>query len=101
MAAIMLQTITSFYAEISGKRLFIPAKTYEKNIVCKDYCISYHDDKTCSLPACKYHIILLRQIEELLHELDTLCFTDQHVDCLYTLLKYLFSGKIFAEWKCV
>ena len=29
--------------------------------------------------------------------LDTFCFTYQHVDCLYTLFKYRFSGKIFAK----
>ena len=96
MAAIMLQTIPSFYAKISEKSLFISAKTYEKFIVCKDYCIAHHDDKTCSLPACKYHI-LLGEIEEMLHKLDTFCFTYQHVDCLYTLFKYRFSGKIIAK----
>ena len=97
MAAIMLQTIPSFYAKISEKSLFISAKAYEKFIVCKDYCIAHHDDKTCPLPACKYHIILLGEIEELLHKLDTFCFTYQHVDCLYTLFKYRFSGKIIAK----
>ena len=79
------------------KSLFISAKTYEKFIVCKDYCIAHHDDKTCLLPACKYHNILLGKIEELLHKLDTFCFTYQHVDCLYTLFKYRFSGKIIAK----
>ena len=97
MAAIMLQTIPSFYAKISEKSLFISAKTYEKFIVCKDYCIAHYDDKMCSLPACKYHIILLGEIEELLHESDTFCFTYQHVECLYTLFKYRFSGKISAK----
>ena len=63
IAAINLQTIPSFYAKISEKSLFISAKTYEKFIVCKDYCIAHHDDKTCSLHACKYHIILLGEIE--------------------------------------
>ena len=29
--------------------------------------------------------------------MDTLCFTYQHVDCLYTLFKYRFSGKFIAE----
>ena len=54
MAAIMLQTIIpSFYAKISEKSLFISAKTYEKIIVCKEYCTAHHDDKTCPLPACK------------------------------------------------
>ena len=97
MAAIMLQAIPSFYAKISEKSLFISANTYEKYIVCKDYCIAHHDDKTCFLPNCRYHIILLGEIEELLHKLDTFCFTYQHVDCLYTLFKYRFNGKIIAK----
>ena len=97
MAAILLQTIPSFYAKVSEKILFISAKTYEKFIVCKDYCIAHHDDKTCLFPACNYHIILIGEIEELLHKLDTFCFTYQHVDCLYTLFKYRFNGKIIAK----
>ena len=97
MAAIMLQTIPSFYAKISEKSLFISATTFEKYIVCKDYCIAHHDDKTCFLPACKYHIKLLGNVEELLKTLDTFCFTYQHVDCLYALFKYWFSGKVIAK----
>ena len=95
MAAIILQSIPGFLAKISEKSL--SAKTYEKYIVCKEYCIAHHDGKTCSLPACKYHIIPLGQIEELLHKLDTFCFTYQHVDYLYTLLKCRFSGKNIAK----
>ena len=97
MAAIMLQTIPSFYAKNSEKSLFISATTYEKNIACKDYCIAQHHDKTCFLPACKYHIILLGENEELLYKLDTFCSNFQHVDCLYTLFKYRFNGKNFAK----
>ena len=97
MAAIMLQAIPNFYAKISEKSLFISTTTFEKYIVCKDYCIAHHDDKTCFLPACKYHIILLGNVEELLKKLDTFCFTYQHVDCLYTLFKYRFSGNVIAK----
>ena len=97
MAAIMLQAIPSFYAKISEKSLFNSANSYEKFIVCKEYCIAHHDDKTCFLPACKYHIVLLGNVEELLKKLDTFCFTYQHVDCLYTLFKYRFSGKVIAR----
>ena len=43
------------------------------------------------------NIILLGEIVELLHKLDRFCFTYQHVDCLYTLFKYWFSGKIIAK----
>ena len=97
MAAIVLQAKPSFYTKLSEKSLFNSANTYEKNIVCKDYCIAQHDNKKCFLPSCKYHILLLGNVEELLKKLDTFCFTYQHVDCLYTPFKYRFSGNIFAK----
>ena len=93
----MLQSIPSFYTKISKKSLFISARTYEKYIVCAENCVAHHDDKTCFLPACKYHILLLGNVEELLKKLDTFCFTYQYVDCLYTLFKYRFSGKVIAK----
>ena len=97
MAAIMLQANPSFYTKLSEKSLFISANTDENFIVCKDYCIAHHDDKTCFLPSCKYHILLHGNVEELLKKLDTFCFTYQHVDCLYILFKYRFSGKVIAK----
>ena len=97
MAAILLQSIPSFYAKISEKGLFISATTNEKYIVCKDYCIAHHNENTCFLPACKYHIVLLGNAQELLKTLDSFCFTYQHVDCLFTLFKYRFSGKVIAK----
>ena len=93
----MLQTIPSFYVKILEKSLFISATTYEKYFVCKDYCIAHHNEKTCFLPACKYHFVLLGNVQELLKKLDTFCFTHQHVDCLYTLFKNRFSGKVIAK----
>ena len=36
-------------------------------------------------------------MKELLQKLDAFCFNHQHVDCLYTLLKYRFSDKIVVE----
>ena len=97
MAAIMLQAIPSFYTNLSEKLLFISAITYEKYIVCKDYCIAHHDDKTCFLSSCKYHILIHGNVEELLKKLDTFSFTYQHFNCLYTLFKYRFSGKVIAK----
>ena len=97
MAAIMPQSIPSFYTKVSEKSLFISATTYEKYIVCTDHCITHHNDKTCFLPACKYHIVLPGSVQELLKKLDTFCFTYQHVDCLYTLFKYRFSGKVIVK----
>ena len=97
MAAILLQSVPSFYAKISEKSLFISATTYEKYIVCKDYCPAHHNEKTCFLPACKYHFVLPGNVQELLNKLDTFCITYQHVDFLYTLFKYRFSGKVIAK----
>ena len=51
----------------------------------------------CFLPNCRYHIILIGNNKELLKKLDTFCFNYQHVDCLYTLFKYCFSGKIVLK----
>ena len=65
--------------------------------MCTDYCIAHHNNKTCLLPVCKYHIVLLGNIQELPEKLETFCFTYQHNDCLYTLFKYRFSGKVIAK----
>ena len=96
LATIMLQAVPKFNAEVSEKTLSTSTNTYEKYIVCKDYCIAHHEDRTCFLPACKTHIILLGEIEELIHKLDTFCFTFQHVDCLYALFKFRFSKKNYC-----
>ena len=97
MAAVMLQVIPSFYTIYSKNSLFLSANTYEKYIVSKEHCIAGHDDKMCFLPNCRYHIILIGNIKELLQKLDAFCFNYQHVDCLYTLFKYRFSGKIVLK----
>ena len=99
MAAAMLQVIPSFYTNYTQNSLFFSAKTYEKYIVSKEYCISRHDDKMCFLPNCKNHIILIGNIRALLQKLDAFCFNYQHVDCLYTFFKYRFCVKNFSqEW---
>ena len=92
----MLQTNPSLYTKLSEKSLFIIANTHEKYIVCKDYCIA-HRNKRRFLPFCKYHILLPGNVEELLKKLDIFCFIYQHVDCLYTLFKYRFTGKVIAK----
>ena len=97
MVAVMLQVIPSFYTNYSKNSLFISANTYEKYIVSKEYCIAGHDDKMCFLPNCRYHILLIGNLKELLQKLDAFCFNYQHVDCLYTLFKYRFSGKIVIK----
>ena len=94
MAALMLQVIPSLYAKFSKNSHTISANTYEKKIVIKNHCIAHHDAHICLLPKCRYHISLLGNVEVLVQELDVLCFTYQHVDCLNTLLKHRFGGNI-------
>ena len=65
--------------------------------MCKQYCIARHDEKMCFLPSCRYHIILIGNIKELLQKMDAFCFNYQHVDYLYTLFKYRFSGKMLSR----
>ena len=97
MAAVMLQVIPSFYTIFSKNSLFISANTYEKHIVSKEYRFARHDDKMCFLPNCRCHILPKGNIKELLQELDAFCFNYQHLDCLYSLFKYRFSGKIVLK----
>ena len=94
MAAVMLQVILSFYTNYPKNSLFVSANIYEKVILSKEYSIARHDDKMCFLPNCRYDFILIGNIKELLQKLDAFCFNYQHADCLYTLFKYHFSGKI-------
>ena len=96
-SAVMLQVILSFYTNYSRNSLFISANTYEKYNLSKEYCIARHDDKLCFLPNCRYHISLIGNIKALLQKLHAFCFNYQHVDCLYTLFKYRFSGKIVVK----
>ena len=63
----------------------------------KENCIAGHDDKVCLLPNCRYHIILISNIKELLQKLDAFCFNYKHVYCLYTVFEYRFSGKTVVK----
>ena len=95
MAAVVLQVIPNIHTSFSKNKLFVSANRYEKYFVSKEYCIARHDDKMCFLPNCRFDTILIEDITEFLQILDAFCFNYQHVDCLYTLLKYRFNGDIF------
>ena len=86
-----------FLLNIPKNCLIISANTYKKYIVCNNFCVDFHNDRTCAVSNCKFHFILLGDVEELLKKLDIFCFTYQHVDCMYTFFKYRFSGKIIAK----
>ena len=93
----MLQVIPIFYTNDPKNSLFTSANTYEKYIVSKEHCIARHEDKICFLPNCRYHNNLIGKIKELLLQFDAFCLNYQHLDCLYTLLKYRYSGKIVVK----
>ena len=50
------------------------ANTYEKYIESKGYSFACNDGRMSFLPNCRYHIILIGNIEVLLQKLDALCF---------------------------
>ena len=87
MAAVMMQVVPSFYFVYSTKSVHICANTYEKYLVSKDYCVAQHEDSMCTVPNCKYHILLIAEKDknDLMQKLDTFCFLYQLVDCLHTL----------------
>ena len=97
MAALILQALLSFYAIHAFISLLIPAKTYGKFFVSKDYCTTKHDDTMCFLSNCRYHIILMGDFEVFVKKIDSFCFTYHHVYSLYTSFKYRFSDKIVAK----
>ena len=97
MAAVMLQVIPSFHRNYSKNSLFISAKTYEKCIMSKEYCIARHDDKMCLLPNWRYHIKLIGNVKELRQKLDAFSFNYQHLDCLYTPFRYRSIGKTVVK----
>ena len=49
----------------SRKNVFISATTSGKYIDCKSYRSAHHNEKTCFLPACKNHIVLLGNVQRL------------------------------------
>ena len=73
------------------------ANTIGKYIWSKELCIARHVDKMCFLPDCRYHIIKLGDVRELLQKLDAFCFNYQHVDCLHNFFKYQFNGKLVVK----
>ena len=94
MAAVILKAVPIFFAKIRENSLYSSSNRYENYIACKDCCIAHNDDRPWFLPNWRCHIILTEDIEELLQKLYAFCFTYQHVDCLYTLIQYQFSGKV-------
>ena len=93
MAVVMLQVIPSFYTNFSKNSLFFSANTCENYIFSKEYRIARHNDKMCFLPNCRYHIILIGNIKDLLQNLDLFCFNYQHLDCPFTIFQYHSTGK--------
>ena len=101
MAAIMFQAIPSFYAKISEKSLFISATTYEKYIVCKDYCIALHNEKTWFLPACKNHFVLLGNVQSTEEVGYILLHLSTRGLSVYTIQKSIQWKRYCKEWTSV
>ena len=74
--------LSQVYAVYSEKSLFIYTTQYKHFLICREYCVA-NDDKTCSLPNCIYHLLLVddKDVDDLIEILDGLCCTYQLVDC--------------------
>ena len=97
VAAVTLQqVIPSYQTNYSRTSHFHSANTNDKKSVSKDYCIAHHEDKTRFPSNCRYNIILIGDTKELIQKLDVFCFTYKHLNCVYTVPKYHFSGEIVA-----
>ena len=93
MAVVLLQVIPSFFINYPKNTILYSEKANEKYIVSKEYCSDHHNDKMCFLPNCRCQNTLIGDNKDLLQKMDGLCINYQHMNCLYALLKYKFSGK--------
>ena len=93
----MLQVLPSFHSTFSKVSLFKSASSFEKYIVSNNYCLANHNARVYFLPNCRSHIILTRDIGEMLQNMDAFCLTYQHVERLSTLLLYRFSEKCMVK----
>ena len=83
MSAVMLKVTASFSGEFLENSLFISTDIFENFLVCRDYCVAPHNPACCSLINCQFQIHLSADEDwnDLIRELERLCFTDQHVYC--------------------
>ena len=99
MATAMSQALPSFCSDYCQKLLFISVSSnfYEKYIVTKKFCFSTHNSY-CSLEKCKFHILLIGSFfDQILQQLGNFQFTDQIIDCLYTLYKSRFYSNVISS----
>ena len=66
MAAVKFHVVPCFYTRISKKYLSVSTNTQKDYNVNKKDCINRHDDTMCFLHDCRYHIVLIGDIKELL-----------------------------------
>ena len=57
-----------------------------KSILSAKTIVAQHEDSMCTVPNCKYHILLIAEKDknDLMQKLDTFCFTYQLVDSVKT-----------------
>ena len=59
---------------IQKNSLFISADTYEKFPLSEEHSIAHHGDQMCFLPNCRYDILLVGDLKDLLQKMDAFCF---------------------------
>ena len=89
-----LTSHTQFSCKLFKKNsLFIYANKFDKYILSEEFCLAHHKDEICFLSTCSCHNKLSGDVEGSHQKVEATKFKYGHVDCLYTLFKYLVSGK--------
>ena len=72
--------------------MFLSAKTYEKYIVSRKYCIYQHDEK--SVFHTRYQIETILDDAAWPKNLDSIRITYQQADCFYAIFKYRLAAEV-------
>ena len=87
MAAVTLQVIPIIVQVIQTAVILLPQRFFQNTMWVKKTLLLATMTKYACYPN-------ERDLKELLQKLGALCFNYELVDCLYTVFKYQFSGKI-------
>ena len=88
MAGIMMQTVSSFYAQFSEKCLFESLNWNKIYFLSKEHWITYLDGILCFLNGCRHHELQKVGIKDLQQTMNSFSFTCKHIVILFKYSKY-------------
>ena len=95
MAGAMMNMLPNYFNVYINNALFLYLDCdYSKYITTEEYAVSQHDSTFCRYDDCKYHVILIGDVEKILQQLQSHRFHYLWGDCFYAICKFLiFNGK--------